>query len=88
MSIFSNISILEKYISILLFFPGKRDCLGKSLALTELFLFFASLMQRYTFTTTKNPKDLDISPIVGLTQSPPSVDVIITKIKSGMANGL
>ena len=45
-------------------------------------------MQRYTFTTTKNPKDLDISPIVGLTQSPPSVDVIITKIKPGTADGI
>jgi cytochrome P450 len=30
-------------------FSGKRDCLGKSLALTELYLFFAALMQRYDF---------------------------------------
>lgn len=29
---------------------GKRGCLGEKLASTELFLFFASLLQRFTFS--------------------------------------
>ena len=29
------------------FLPGKRACLGESLAKMELFLFFTSLLQRY-----------------------------------------
>ena len=61
-------------------FSGKRDCLGKSLALTELFLFFASLMQRYNFTTT-NSQQLDLTPNIQVTQLPPQTEVIITRLK-------
>ena len=50
------------------FSVGKRDCLGKSLALTEFFLFFACLLQRYSFQSTE--KDVDINPHVAFTQSP------------------
>lgn len=59
---------------------GKRDCPGKSLALTQFFLFFASLMQRYTFTSTKaHLREIDISPNVMFTQSPKSFEVILKK---------
>jgi len=61
---------------------GKRDCLGKSLALTETFLFFASLMQRYHFTTTTNPEELDLTPTIQVTQIPPPAEVIITKLST------
>ena len=60
---------------------GKRDCLGKSLALTELYLFFAALMQRYTFKwiNEANLEQLSIEAKVGVTRCPMPYDVIISK---------
>ena len=60
---------------------GKRDCLGKSLALTELYLFFAALMQRYTFRwiNEANLDQLSIEGKVGFARSPMPYDVIISK---------
>jgi cytochrome P450 len=70
-------------ISILFFlfyFTGKRDCLGKSLALTELFLFFASLIQRYNFKSVETNLDLvDMRPVVNVTQAPKPFKVIMSK---------
>ena len=59
---------------------GKRDCLGKSLALTEFFLFFANLMQRYNFkAVNEDLKRVNIKPIVSFTQTPHPFEVIIEK---------
>ena len=58
---------------------GKRDCLGKSLALIEFFLFFANLMQNYRFKATKPIDALDMEPHVQFTQSPKPFEVVISK---------
>nr|AKH03502.1 cytochrome P450 3036B1 [Paracyclopina nana] len=61
---------------------GKRDCLGKSLALAELFLFFASLMQRYSFKSVHDDLSrVDLEPKVNFTQAPQPFDVIISKLE-------
>ena len=60
---------------------GKRDCLGRSLALSQFFLFFAALMQRYNFKSIHENLDLvDIEPVVMFTQTPKSFQVILNKI--------
>ncbi|KAL0972845.1 hypothetical protein UPYG_G00195450 [Umbra pygmaea] len=41
---------------------GKRVCLGEALARMELFLFFTSLLQRFTFTCTLPPEEINIEP--------------------------
>merc|ERR1719468_636202 len=62
------------------FSVGKRDCLGKSLALTQFFLFFASLMQRYTFTSIhEDLSKVDIQPVIMFTQTPKPFEVILKK---------
>lgn len=60
---------------------GKRDCLGKSLALTELFLFFSALMQRYTFKWADGTdlNNLSIEGKVGFTQNPPPFKVVVQR---------
>jgi len=59
---------------------GKRDCLGRSLALSELFLFFAALMQRYNFKSVHEDLSMiDIDPVVMFTQTPKPFEVILNK---------
>ncbi|XP_029140819.1 cytochrome P450 2K6-like [Protobothrops mucrosquamatus] len=54
------------------FSAGRRVCAGENLAKMELFLFFTSLLQKFTFQpppgTSKD--DLDLTPCVGLISSP------------------
>ncbi|XP_032069182.1 cytochrome P450 2K6-like isoform X1 [Thamnophis elegans] len=54
------------------FSAGRRVCAGEKLAKMELFLFFTSLLQKFTFQpppgTSKD--DLDLTPVVGLTSIP------------------
>ncbi|XP_053236389.1 cytochrome P450 2K6-like [Podarcis raffonei] len=54
------------------FSAGRRACLGETLAKTELFLFFTSLLQRFTFQPPPgtSQEDLDLTPAIGLTTSP------------------
>ncbi|XP_069087576.1 cytochrome P450 2D15-like isoform X4 [Pleurodeles waltl] len=52
------------------FSAGRRVCLGEQLARVELFIFFTSLMQHFTFTIPDNqPKPRD-EPVYHLLQSP------------------
>ncbi|KAL8173111.1 UNVERIFIED_CONTAM: hypothetical protein K2H54_040175 [Gekko kuhli] len=54
------------------FSTGRRVCAGETLARMELFLFFASLLQRFTFQPVPgmSKEDLDLTPGVGITVSP------------------
>ncbi|XP_060086934.1 cytochrome P450 2K6-like [Heteronotia binoei] len=54
------------------FSAGRRVCAGETLAKMELFLFFVSLLQRFTFQPAPgtSKEDLDLTPVVGLTAPP------------------
>ncbi|XP_074847486.1 cytochrome P450 2K1-like isoform X2 [Carettochelys insculpta] len=54
------------------FSAGRRICAGATLAKMELFLFFTSLLQRFTFHPSPGvtSSDLDLTPAVGLTTAP------------------
>ncbi|XP_006919523.1 cytochrome P450 2J2 [Pteropus alecto] len=61
----------KKREAFLPFSVGKRVCLGEQLARTELFIFFVSLLQKFTFKPPNNEK-LSLKFRVGLTVSPTS----------------
>ncbi|XP_067306629.1 cytochrome P450 2M1-like [Pseudorasbora parva] len=52
----------QKNDAFVVFGMGKRACLGEALARTELFLFFTSLLQRFTFKAMVPPEELDTKP--------------------------
>uniref|UniRef100_A0A8C8S3B8 Cytochrome P450 n=1 Tax=Pelusios castaneus TaxID=367368 RepID=A0A8C8S3B8_9SAUR len=54
------------------FSAGRRICAGETLAKMELFLFFTSLLQRFTFHPPPGvtSADLDLTPAVGFVTSP------------------
>ncbi|XP_048359010.1 cytochrome P450 2K6-like isoform X1 [Sphaerodactylus townsendi] len=54
------------------FSAGRRMCAGETLAKMELFLFFASLLQRFTFQPAPgtSKEDLDLTPAVGFATPP------------------
>ncbi|XP_069842857.1 cytochrome P450 2F3-like isoform X3 [Dendropsophus ebraccatus] len=55
------------------FAAGKRICPGESLARMELFIFFTSLMQKFTFIPMVSKDELDIRPVgTGLGSIPPT----------------
>ncbi|KAM7324682.1 hypothetical protein ACRRTK_016987 [Alexandromys fortis] len=61
----------KKRESFLPFSMGKRACLGEQLARSELFIFFTSLMQNFTFKPPVNEK-LSLKFRNGLTLTPVS----------------
>ncbi|XP_070324183.1 cytochrome P450 2J2-like isoform X2 [Odocoileus virginianus] len=61
----------KKRESFLPFSIGKRMCLGEQLARTELFIFFTSLLQKFTFRPPANEK-LSLKFRESLTKSPVS----------------
>ncbi|XP_051718048.1 cytochrome P450 2M1-like [Ctenopharyngodon idella] len=52
----------KKNDSFVVFGMGKRVCLGEALARTELFFFFTSLLQHFTFKAMVPPEELDTKP--------------------------
>ncbi|XP_075057395.1 cytochrome P450 2K1-like [Mixophyes fleayi] len=48
---------------------GKRSCVGENLAKTELFVFFTTLLQNFTFQAPPGAK-LDLTPALGVTNAP------------------
>uniref|UniRef100_A0ACB8GF29 Uncharacterized protein n=1 Tax=Sphaerodactylus townsendi TaxID=933632 RepID=A0ACB8GF29_9SAUR len=54
------------------FSAGRRMCVGETLAKMELFLFFVSLLQRFTFEPVPgtSKEDLDLTPGIALTVPP------------------
>uniref|UniRef100_A0ACB8EFI6 Uncharacterized protein n=1 Tax=Sphaerodactylus townsendi TaxID=933632 RepID=A0ACB8EFI6_9SAUR len=54
------------------FSAGRRMCAGETLAKMELFLFFTSLLQRFTFLPAPgmSKEDLDLTPMVGMMTPP------------------
>ncbi|KAL8173122.1 UNVERIFIED_CONTAM: hypothetical protein K2H54_040342, partial [Gekko kuhli] len=54
------------------FSAGRRVCAGETLARMELFLFFTSLLQRFTFQPAPGmaKEDLDLTPAIGFTTPP------------------
>ncbi|XP_008586307.1 PREDICTED: cytochrome P450 2J2 [Galeopterus variegatus] len=61
----------KKREAFLPFSIGKRACLGEQLAKSELFIFFTSLLQKFTFKPANNEK-LSLKFRMGLTISPVS----------------
>ncbi|KAJ8273038.1 hypothetical protein GJAV_G00096680 [Gymnothorax javanicus] len=59
------------------FSAGRRICIGETLAKMELFLFFANLLQRFTFHPPQGvtPHDLNISPVPGITAAPKAYEL-------------
>ncbi|KAM9297942.1 LOW QUALITY PROTEIN: cytochrome P450 2K1-like [Morus bassanus] len=59
-------------MAVLHFVPGWRICAGETLAKIELFLFFTSLLQRFTFHPTPGVSisDLDLSPAISFNVIP------------------
>ncbi|MGH0180118.1 UNVERIFIED_CONTAM: hypothetical protein FKN15_003325 [Acipenser sinensis] len=52
--------------------PGRRVCLGETLAKMELFLFFTMLLQKFHFRLPQevSPEQLDLTPTPGITSGP------------------
>ncbi|XP_012584716.1 PREDICTED: cytochrome P450 2K4-like [Condylura cristata] len=69
------LSSTGKFVKKEAFMPfsvGRRMCAGESLAKMELFLFFTSLMQKFTFQPPPGVShlDLDLTPDIGFTTRP------------------
>nr|XP_060641543.1 cytochrome P450 2K4-like isoform X1 [Anolis sagrei ordinatus] len=59
------------------FSAGRRQCAGETLAKMELFLFFTTIMQRFTIQPAPGTsrEDLDLTPSIGFTTPPMPFDV-------------
>ncbi|XP_069832021.1 cytochrome P450 2C14-like [Dendropsophus ebraccatus] len=53
---------------------GKRSCAGETLAKMELFMFFTTLLQNFTFQPVPGAK-LDLTPAMGATNSPKPFEI-------------
>ncbi|XP_040204212.1 cytochrome P450 2K6-like isoform X1 [Rana temporaria] len=60
---------LKKNEAFIPFSLGKRSCAGENLAKMEMFLFFTTLLQNFTFQAPPGAK-LDLTPALGFTSAP------------------
>ncbi|KAG7170300.1 Methyl farnesoate epoxidase-like 2 [Homarus americanus] len=67
---------LRKHEYFLPFGTGKRVCLGESLARLQLFLFFTTLVHRFSWRLTDDPV---VFKTKGITNAPPDCSVFATK---------
>ncbi|XP_025068821.1 putative inactive cytochrome P450 2G1 [Alligator sinensis] len=75
----------KKNDSFLPFGTGKRVCLGKSLALMELFLMLTTILQRFTLKSPKEPQEIDLTPKVsGLGIVPPNYELYALPREEGL----
>ncbi|XP_063959563.1 cytochrome P450 2U1-like [Lytechinus pictus] len=58
---------------------GLRLCLGEKLAKIELFIIFASLLQRFKICLAENSRSVGIEGKAGITYSPPKFEIILKK---------
>ncbi|XP_029451955.1 cytochrome P450 2K6-like [Rhinatrema bivittatum] len=63
------------------FSAGRRICIGETLAKMELFIFFTSLLQKFTFHPPPGVTDLDLTPVSGIT-TPPMPHLICAQPRS------
>lgn len=69
---FGNYKADERNIPFML---GKRVCIGQNVARNSLFLFFASILQRYQLKAPAGPTSVNTDPIVGFIHYCPTYDV-------------
>ena len=73
--------VYQPHPLLLPFGIGKRECPGKSLAKMELFLFFATLLQQYSFSPSKEGAPNLNSVTYPLTRSPKPFKVKVVRRK-------
>ncbi|XP_078676706.1 cytochrome P450 2U1-like [Branchiostoma floridae x Branchiostoma belcheri] len=67
---------------LIVFSMGRRLCVGERLAKAELFLFFASLLQRFTFKPPGGSTKPSAKGVFGLTHSPAPFQLVAEPRKS------
>ncbi|XP_078620121.1 cytochrome P450 2D6-like [Branchiostoma floridae x Branchiostoma japonicum] len=63
-------NVINKPESFLPFSGGRRVCLGEQLARMELFLFFSTLLQYFTFKTPEGAPPPNTDGVLGITLTP------------------